>query len=138
MNRREYLAAVGTVSTVTALAGCGGAEEGEDFELLDHDFSASTGGIDFEATVENTSDEEQDISIDVELYQGNTLLDNATAFFTDLPSGTQSTETGFLADISNVDDVERYVLKNSSGVDDAVELEENDGDQFREKLEASE
>lgn len=145
MNRRNYLATVGAVSTVI-LAGCSedpdvGTSDAGDIEaqvnILEHDFNHPEfgGGVEFEVTVENATDETQNINVVIEMYDNDFVIDNRSMWF-DIPPNATSSDDRTLYDIENPNAVTHYIIRAKAGYGGEPEkLGEYDGDEFRNKLE---
>ena len=146
MNRRTCLIGLGGIGT-TALAGCLGGGDGDSdgdnggnggtgLALVEHDFNRPEGGdsLEFAATVENNTEEDQNINVELEVNGGDSLLDSASFEVTVQP-GETGNGSALLINLESADDVTGYAINLSEGLfsDPTVEREFS-GDEFREKL----
>lgn len=146
MNRRSYLAAVGGVGTA-ALAGClggGGGDDGGDngggnsqLEIDEHGFSSSgDGGTEFSATVLSNAEEEQSVTVEIDVNDGDSLIDQKS-FRISVPPGETESGSAVLVGIESPDNVTSYTIRLSEGLFSDASVERDfSGDEFRERLDS--
>ncbi len=142
MNRRTCLIGLGGVGTAV-LAGCLGDDSGDNsedsdsgFALVEHDFNRSenSNSIEFTGTVENNTDTDHNIDVELEVNSDGSLVDNASFEVTVRP-GETGNGGAFLTELESPVDVTDYVVRLSEGLFPDLTVErEFSGDEFRTKL----
>ncbi len=114
VNRRTCLIGLGAIGT-PALVGCLGGDDGgtdSGFALVEHDFDRPENSLNFTATVENNTDQDHNIDVELEVKSGDSLLDEASFEATVRPG-----ETGdaFLTNLESPGSVTDYLIRLSEG-----------------------
>lgn len=143
MNRRACLIGLGGIATAT-LAGCLGDDGGDNgtddgspdsgFALVEHGFDRTEDSLEFTATVENNTEQDHNIDIELEVKSGDSLLDEASFEVTVRPGETGNGDAP-LRNLESPDSVTDYVIRLSEGPFPDLTLERGfDGETFRERL----
>lgn len=145
VRRRGVLVALGSVGII-GLAGCldetevnGDNGEG-DVTVTDYWFEwdeREFGGDRIEAfiEVENHTDEDQSVNVEVELFEDDLLLDDVGPWFEIPPEATAQEDRTFLdLEPEDVDRVTNYEVRASGFAADPVTVSEGTGDEFRNDL----
>ncbi len=143
MHRRACLIGLGGIATA-ALAGClggdGGDNESDDggagsgFALVEHGFDRTEDSLEFTATVENNTEQDHNIDVELELKSGDSLVDEASFEVTVRPGETGNGDAP-LRNLESPDSVTDYVIRLSEGpFPDLMVEREFGGEAFRERL----
>ncbi|ERH09562.1 MAG: hypothetical protein J07HX64_01321 [halophilic archaeon J07HX64] len=142
MDRRTCLIGLGGVGTA-ALAGCLGGDSGDNdedpdpgFVLVEHDFNRSenNNSPEFTATVENNTDTDHNIDVELEVNSDGSLVDDASFEVTVRPGETGNGDA-LLTDLENPGNVTGYLIRLSDGPFPDLRVErEFSGDEFRSKI----
>lgn len=146
MNRRTFLTGLGGIGTA-AIAGCLGGDNGEDsddggtdsgFTLVEHGFDRpeDSDSPEFTATVENNTDQDHNIDVELEVESGGSLADE-TSFEVTVRPGETGNGDAPLTGLGSPATVTDYVIRLSEGPFPDLTVErEFSGEEFRERLDS--